>query len=861
MKKTILAAALAAIFPIAASAVPAKRGPIVFTQPDGSTVALQKIGDERAHMVLTVDGYPVVTAADGFYHYADFGADGALKATSVRVGGNLSAADMEIVKAIDKSRLQSAFEARYEASPMSVTRPVDAAVGSRSANSGIGLSDDAFYGRKELKGLVILAEYKDVKFSEGCDREFFSDMLNSEGFDLYGASGSARDYFIDSSMGQFVPEFDVYGPVKLSKPMDYYGANNASGSDKNAAQMIYDACVGLDDEIDFSEYDLDGDGYVDNVFVFYAGYGEATYGPANSIWPHQWSLSYGSLELELDGVKIEKYACSNELEKDANRDDVPCGIGTFVHEFSHVLGLPDLYVTSGTFGEWTPGSWDVLDQGPYNNNGRTPPAYSAYARNALGWIDLQVLDNCECVELEALNESNRACVIQTESENEFFLFENRQQTGWDKYLPGHGMLVWHIDYNKSAWTWNAVNTQRQHNYVDIEEARGSWVKMSDFTSDVAYNQALADYAFPGSLGVTSFTDNTTPSMKTWSGKKLGLPITEIEEVDGVIRFNVAGGRCDAAVPVVKEPSAMGENWFEAAWEPSEGAAGYLLSVRAYIEDAESVVETADFTEVEGAVTLPAGWSLLGGAGALYYADGSYGEALPSLKLSKSGMGLMTRKYDTDVESVKFWLKGYSTNSASKVTVEGLLGADWIELGSTGLDRTTGVTHTFDDITEGVRQVRLTYSQSLGNGALDDFMVSASGVGYKKLEGYDMLPVGDVCNYTIDRLLAGVKTYEYKVCSLDGAGRRSSWSETQIVTMGDGAGIGDVECGAAESVAVSGSSVSYQGAPGTSVRLIDPTGRIVVAATADGSGCAILKAPASGLYIVATPGGARKVIVR
>ena len=135
----------------------------------------------------------------------------------------------------------------------------------------------------------------------------------------------------------------------------------------------------------------------------------------------------------------------------------------------------------------------MLDQGPYNNHGRTPPAYSIYERNALGWIDPIVIDGPDTIALEAISESNQGCIIETGNVNEFFLLENRQQTGWDTYIPGHGMLIWHIDYNPGVWSRNAVNNQAQHNYVDIEEARGSWAPISDFTNYPAYYEALDDY--------------------------------------------------------------------------------------------------------------------------------------------------------------------------------------------------------------------------------------------------------------------------------------------------------------------------------------------------------------------------------
>lgn len=860
MKKSIIVALLTAMMPAAMLAVPAKRGVLVFNQPDGSTISLRKTGDERSHIVMTSDGFPVVRDANGFYCYADFGDEGRLKPTSVKVkaaGEKLTAAEQSVVSAIDMSGMSNLLETRNAMSKMSVSQ-----MPSRSGSQGIGLMDDAFLGRSELKGLVILAQYEDVKFSKECDREFFVDMLNREGFDQYEATGSAKDYFIDASTGQFVPEFDVYGPVTLPNPMAYYGGNNAYGNDKNAARMIYDACVGLDEEIDFSEYDLDGDGYVDNVFVFYAGYGEASYGTEDSVWPHQWSLESGNLTLNLDGVTVNKYACSNELERDNLYRSVPGGIGTFVHEFSHVLGLPDLYVTTGSMGEWTPGSWDVLDQGSYNNNGRTPPSYSIYERNALGWLDPVIIEGPDSIALEAINLSNRGCIIPTGNVNEFFLLENRQQVGWDTYLPGHGMLIWHIDYNSLIWQRNSVNSNQQHNYVDIEEARGSWAAFGDFLSYTAYYQALADYAFPGSMGVTSFTDDTEPSMKTWAGKGLSLPITDIAENDGLITFNVAGGRCETTVPVVTQPTEFGEGWFEAAWLPSDGAVGYELSVKAFMGENKSESETLDFSTVEdGIAVLPDGWTYTGGAGAVFTDAGYFGQSSPSLKLSKTGAGIVSRLYDADITGIEFWMKGFSTNAKSVLKVEALIGEEWEELETVAPTRNSGTVHKIGEIPEGVRQVRLVFNQSLGNVAIDDLTVTTTGGGFRTLPGYGSLQVGNVCNYKVDNLIEGVDVYSYKVCAIDVNGRRTDWSDEQIVNISDNAGIGDVDVDSVEAVTVDGRCVAYKGRAGADVSLCDLNGRVLVTALTGADGCASLYVPAAGIYVLTTSSGAHKVFVR
>ena len=833
-------------------AVPAKQGLLQLAQPDGTMISVRKIGDERSHITLTPEGYPVTVGADGFYCFADFAADGSLKPTSVRVNdlSELSATQRDIVMSTDLSKIDELLARRASETPYSAPAQVI------SRSGGIGLMDDAFLGYKELKGLVILAQYDDVKFSEVSDREFFLEMLNREGFNLYDGTGSARDYFIDSSNGQFVPTFDVYGPVTLPHPMAYYGGNDANDNDKNAARMIYDACVGLDSEIDFSEYDIDGDGYVDNVFVFYAGYGEASYGSKDSVWPHQWRLSSARLSLTLDDVIVDKYACSNELDLDGYGRPRPVGIGTFVHEFSHVLGLPDLYVTNGS-GYWTPGIWSVLDQGPYNNDGRTPPAYSIYERYSLGWIDPAVIDGPDTFTLEAVSETNQGCIIPTGSENEFFLLENRQQTGWDSYVPGHGMLIWHVDYNPSIWTRNIVNNQREHNYVDIEEACGTWYDSSSSTRG-----SLGDYAFPGSKGVTSFTDDTTPSMKTWAGRRLNLPVTDIEENDGVISFNVSGGRCDAAVPVVSEPAAVGDGWFEAAWKPADGAVAYKLTVKAFVEGNPKEPEIANFGSGDAdVVTLPEGWELISSKGDVYTDEGNFGESAPSLKLARSGSGFMRAVYDTDIASVSFWMTGIATNSKSVLAVDGLVGNSWVAIADFNPKRGSGAEFRTDEIPAGVRRLRFIYNKSIGNIAVDDVRISFGDSGYVTLAGYDMLEVGDVTSYRVDRLRDDASLYTYSVCAVDANGRCSAWSDSQTVSLDGNAGIDDIITDTYAGVTVDGLDVRYSGKCGERMALSDICGRIVASAVAGSDGSAVITAPGRGLFVLSVGGKATKIIIR
>ncbi|MDE6288609.1 MAG: hypothetical protein K2M00_07490 [Muribaculaceae bacterium] len=235
------------------------------------------------------------------------------------------------------------------------------------------------------------------------------------------------------------------------------------------------------------------------------------------------------------------------------------------------MGIPDLYSTQYSESSLyvTPCEWSVLDYGPYNNDGRTPPVYSAFERNAMGWIDPIVIDDAASITLPNIHDNNVACIIETSNPNEFFMLENRQQTGWDTYIPGHGMLVWHIDFNRSVWENNSVNNDARHQYVDIEEANG--------LQDNSDYEIMAGYPFPGTGRVTSFTSDTKPSMKTWANVDLGLPITDITEKGGIITFDVAGGKVDLVAPVAVASDATG-NSFSLSWEAVPQATSYLVNV-------------------------------------------------------------------------------------------------------------------------------------------------------------------------------------------------------------------------------------------------------------------------------------------
>lgn len=561
-KRILVSSAMAAIFGSVANAVPAKPGIVVMTQPDGTEINVQLKGDERHHFYLTDDGYFLVEDK-GWFYYADVDEAGMDVNSHIKAGpASLRGADAKaFLASVNMERVTAEMQNRADRVMNNrLTPPVNR---SPSTNIDKGLFPDAnFPVHGEQRAVVILVEYSDVKFTLSDPKDYFTRMLNEPGFNDYGGTGSARDFFELCSSGLFLPDFDVLGPVTLPQNQAYYGGNDWSGNDKNPEQMAVHACDILDDEVDFSQYDRDGDGVIDNVFIFYAGRGEASGGAPNTVWPHSWNVTAGDYTPHYyDGVQLDRYACSNEWE--GSRPD---GVGTFVHEFSHVMGLPDLYATSYT-SSFTPGAWSAMDYGPYNNGGCTPPLYGAFERYALGWMEPREIVGAVSATLHPISE-NVAGVIRTPESNEFFLLENRQQEGWDAYIPGHGMLVWHIHYDPSVWNRNVVNNTPSHQYVDIEEADGT---QNDYSRD--------GDAFPGRSNVTSFTAETSPAMRTWTGKNVDLPITNIAEANGLITFDVlgGGGSASVSVPEVLVASDVTHCSFVANWT-AVADTNYYLSV-------------------------------------------------------------------------------------------------------------------------------------------------------------------------------------------------------------------------------------------------------------------------------------------
>ena len=502
MKRLSILALICAIT-TAVWAVPARRGGIIITQPDGSELTVYQHGDEHFHWTTNEKGEWISLDKDGFYRKVE-----ALNAEEIQA-----------------RRMASPKHITYRATPLNIAP----------------------------RGLVILVNFKDLAFETS--KEEMDSMLTGQNYTRdytytyrgkkysVTSQGSARQYFEDASFGQYNLQLDVVGPVTVSKNMADYGGNNSYGSDKNPEGMIKEACELVNDSVDYTHYDNDNDGYVDFVYVIYAGYGEADGGDANTIWPHAWYLySAAGKRCQLDGKVVDLYACGNEMDFYTKHHT---GIGTFCHEFSHVLGLPDLYDTNldQPHGQKTFGSWSILDYGPYNNEGNTPPMYSAYERFFMGWLTPRLITEPEDVVLEELNSKQEALLISTTDQHnligndpnptKFYLLENRQQEGWDTYLPGHGMMLTYVQYTYNKWYQNTVNNTAKSMGVDLIEADGK----TPTSTQNGYDGKAKDLFPAGATAYTKIEDHA---------------IEEIEEVDGVITFKYKGGKIETAIEDVAE---------------------------------------------------------------------------------------------------------------------------------------------------------------------------------------------------------------------------------------------------------------------------------------------------------------------
>ncbi|MBR2291450.1 MAG: M6 family metalloprotease domain-containing protein [Prevotella sp.] len=389
---------------------------------------------------------------------------------------------------------------------------------------------------------VILMSFLDCDFSQDDANAYYDRLFNESGFNLRSGPGSVADYFRDQSNGLFNLVFDVVGPIQV----DYN--HQTSSKTRYGSSEIASAVKKADELLNFADYDWYGNGQVETVIVVFAGYGgnESAKTAEGCVWPNTMPQRMQTA----DGVTVSGYSASAELWS----NDAPCGIGTICHEFSHVLGLPDFYPTaSNEFSVLD--EWDLMDGGNYTDDGWCPPNYSIHEREYMGWQSPEELTTAQTItDMQTLGKGGKTYkIVNDANSSEYYLLENRQWEGWDLMLPGHGLLITHVDFRANSWTGNSVNGTASHHRLEYFHADGldfnyfesNWGRVAKFSKE-GRNLRLEHTAYPfiGEDGVSNdaLTDTSTPAAMIFNARKdgsllMGKSVMDIRESDGLISFN------------------------------------------------------------------------------------------------------------------------------------------------------------------------------------------------------------------------------------------------------------------------------------------------------------------------------------
>ncbi|MBR5250336.1 MAG: M6 family metalloprotease domain-containing protein [Bacteroidales bacterium] len=549
---------------------------IVRRQPDGSVIQLLVHGDERFHYCTTLSGVPVCQGKDGYYYLATV-TGSSIVPSFQRMGGwsGTGVLDREVVEDPMLAHLRESAHAKWDRrnAPTMTARPMAASL-------------------DEIRVLVIPVAFRDVNYCTSQPRMYLDHLLNAPvGSDAYP---SAKSYFQDNLGETVAIQFDVIDPVVLPRSRVYYGSNDEMGQDANVAGMVEEACLlAVKQNIDLSQYDLDQDGAIDYLFIYYAGHNEAESALDETIWPHSGDLRAKNLFVK--GTQIARYSCTSEL-KGADGEEL-AGIGTFCHEFSHLLGLVDLYDTDGSLhGNYRRiwGPLALMNQGAYNNGGHTPPYFGAIDLELLGLADYLPVNLGSRVELHPVGISHQVLKIDTPNPNEYYLLEMRNNASWDQYLGGKGMLVYHVDKSTNAadgiqakmrWQINRVNGSSKHPCAHL-------VGAVDFAPEVG------SLFFPGHQQVFSLTTKTSPPLISWQGQGCGVGIDSIrmDLSDGLISFSLIQDLGNRLPKITHHYAQAGQQEIQLRWY-----ADIRLDIQWQIEWrslAESVYRSITVSEME-----------------------------------------------------------------------------------------------------------------------------------------------------------------------------------------------------------------------------------------------------------------------
>ena len=551
--------------PLTIDAAPAWPFPITVTQPDGTLLTIQLHGDEHFHWVTAAADDVILFNKDNAYYVAEVSEDGSLTPTT------LLAHDPMKRKAEENTAIQRQASRRALFLEQGAVRTEQA----RRAQTITGKNYFPHNGTPRV--LVILAAFKDKDFTVENPQETFDDYFNGNGDINYIPKGnvnicSVAKYFETASNGKYKPQFDVVGPVTLPDSMKYYGYAGGNPSDELLTQLCKDACNLVKEQVNFRNYDNTGDGVAELIYILHAGYGENTGGPEETMW-----AKCSTINIEINGTTIMHGGCHSELLKDTYLN----GIGPFIHEFSHGMGLPDIYSTTAAAQKYinqNMQSWDVMDYGIYNENGYAPAAYTAWEQEVFGWITIEELtEQATHISATPLLAKGTAYKIQNpQKTNEFIVLENIQKASLNSAARGHGLLAYHIDYaSNTVGMSDSPNNIKDHPRVAVIPSGGLQFSTTCI-DDVTYTskQWVSTHAatpFPGTKNVTTLTDEQElPNFCFYAGNtttknSVGHSLYNIKEENGVITFDYDE---DSATGIGSPTPALSQE--EEAWYTLDG---------------------------------------------------------------------------------------------------------------------------------------------------------------------------------------------------------------------------------------------------------------------------------------------------
>lgn len=514
MKKILLSITFALMGIASGFAAKAYPGIVTVTQSDGTELNVRIYGDEHHSWYTTTDGALLVQVGKNFY-VAQVEDNGMLKATP-QLAHNAEFRNKLENKAINTQNKQLFFNT---AKTNAIRRSI-----------GISNNFPYFPHTGTPKALVILVQFNDCAFKTNDPVSVFNHLLNASPEDEtpqalledyntnYTNTGSVKQYFSDMSEGVFQPQFDVKGVVTVSKNYAYYGQDQSENNrDIKYKEMIKEACELAKSQlgVNFSEYDANNDGNVDLVYVIHAGYGQNTGGEENTLWA---KTSFNHITT-IDGKEISAHGINSELN--FNKGNYITGIGVICHEFSHTMGIPDLYPYSPNayVNNQEPESWDLMDAGEYGNNGYTPVPYCAWELDIMGWnAGIETLDKePKQITMEPYFSGNRKAYKIEADNGEYLLLQNLQRTGWGKGYMSHGLLIYRIDYQRSNVGLDyRMNQTPNKPEVTVLPADGvilnGYLNGKSHTKQEYYESQWAD-PFPGYKQVTELLEaklnNTT----------------------------------------------------------------------------------------------------------------------------------------------------------------------------------------------------------------------------------------------------------------------------------------------------------------------------------------------------------------